>query len=102
MEIDCEKVECWDRSCLCEEKWKDLKNGGEIYEGDDASDFPEAPLGEETGRYESDKEFIITHITEEDNYTYITHRFPGGGGDTGIVMRFKKYQKGERYDTFNN
>ena len=72
-------------------KWKNLKNGGEIYEGDDASDFPETPLGDEIGRYESDNEFIITHITEDKDYTYITHRFPGGGGDTGIVMRFEKY-----------
>ena len=87
---ECEKVECWDGPCKCEGKWKDLKNGGEIYEGDDASDFPEAPLGDETGRYESDSEFIITHITEDDNYTYITHRFPGGAGDTGIVIRLEK------------
>tara|TARA_R110002020_G_scaffold48642_2_gene138488 strand:- start:153 stop:446 length:294 start_codon:yes stop_codon:yes gene_type:complete len=72
-------------------KWKNLKNGGEIYEGDDASDFPEAPLGDEIGRYESDNEFIITHIANDEYYTYITHRFPGGGGDTGIVMRFEKY-----------
>ena len=88
---ECEKVECWDKPCQCEGKWKDLKNGGEIYEGDDASDFPEAPLGKEIGEYESDNEFIIIHVSEDDNYTYITHRFPGGGGDTGIVMRFKKY-----------
>jgi len=88
MEAYCEKVECWDRPCRCEEKWKELKNGGEIYEGDDASDFPETPLGDETGRYESDNEFIITHITEDDSYTYITHRFPSHAGDTGIVMRF--------------
>jgi hypothetical protein len=88
---ECEKVECWDGPCKCEGKWKDLKNGGEIYEGDDASDLPEAPLGKEIGEYENDSHHIITHIEEDDNYTYITHRFPGGAGDTGVVMRFKKY-----------
>ena len=72
------------------ENWIELRNGGELFEGADASDFPEAPLGDETGRYESDNEFIITHITEDSKYTYITHRFPGGAGDTGIVMRFEK------------
>jgi len=74
------------------EKWIELKNGGELFEGADASDFPEAPLGKEIGEYSSADAFIITHISEDDNYTYITHRFPGGGGDTGIVIRFRKYK----------
>jgi len=73
------------------ENWVNLKNGGEIYEGADASDFPRTPLGNEIGEYENDNVFIIIHASEDDNYTYITHRFPGGAGDTGIVMRFKKY-----------
>lgn len=85
----------WQRNLLIKEKemenWIKLRNGGELFEGADASDFPEAPLGKEIGEYESDNEFIIIHASEDDNYTYITHRFPGGGGDTGIVMRFKKY-----------
>ena len=76
---------------MTETKWKNLKNGGQIFEGADASEFPATPLGDEIGRYESDKEFIVTHITEDENYTYITHRFPGGAGDTGIVIRLKKY-----------
>ena len=73
------------------ENWIELKNGGEIFQGADASDFPEIPTGKEIGEYESDSEFIITEVSEDNNYTYITHRFPGGGGDTGIVMRFEKY-----------
>ena len=73
------------------EKWIELRNGGELFQGADASEFPEAPLGDETGRYESDVEFIIIHVSEDGRYTYITHRFPGGAGDTGIVMRFEKY-----------
>ena len=73
------------------ENWIELKNGGEIFQGADASDFPEIPTGKEIGEYESDSEFIITEVSEDANYTYITHRFPGGGGDTGIVMRFEKY-----------
>ena len=75
------------------EKWIELKNGGELFEGADASDFPEAPLGKEIGEYSSDDAFIITHISEDDNYTYITHRFPGGGGDTGIIIRLEKGEK---------
>ena len=67
------------------ENWIELRNGGELFEGADASDFPEAPLGAETGRYESDSEFIITHITEDDNYTYITHEF----GGTCMVIRLE-------------
>ena len=31
-----------------------------IFQGTDASDFPEIPTGEEIGEYESDSEFIIT------------------------------------------
>ena len=74
------------------ENWIELANGGEIFQGADASDFPETPTGKEIGEYESDSEFIITEVSEDDNYTYITHRFPGGGGDTGIVIRFRKYK----------
>lgn len=72
------------------EKWIKLYNGGEIYEGADSSDFPEAPLGKELCEYENDTWFIVTHMSEDDNYTYITHRFPGGGGDTGMVIRLEK------------
>lgn len=71
-------------------KWIELKNGGEIYEGADASDFPGTPLGKELCEYENDTWFIVTHMSEDDNYTYITHRFPEGGGDTGMVIRFEK------------
>ena len=88
--INCEKVECWQRNCRCEDKWIDLKNGGQIYEGDDAADMPDTPLGKELCEYENDSWFIVTHMSEDDKYTYITHRFPGGGGDTGIVIRLEK------------
>jgi len=73
------------------ENWIELRNGGELFQGADASEFPEAPLGKEIGEYASDVEFIIIHASEDDNYTYITHRFPGNAGDTAIVMRFEKY-----------
>ena len=80
------------------DNWIELKNGGEIYEGGDASDFPEAPLGKEIGEYSSADAFIITHVSEDDNYIYITNRFPMEGGDTGLVIRLEKGERNERID----
>ena len=79
------------------EKWIELKNGGELFEGADASDFPEAPLGKEIGEYGSADVFIITHVSEDDNYIYITNRFPMEGGDTGLVIRLEKGERREKY-----
>ena len=72
------------------EKWIELKNGGELFEGADASDFPEAPLGEAISKYVNDDVFMITHASEDDDYTYITHRFPMHAGDNALVIRLEK------------
>ena len=72
------------------EKWIELKNGGELFEGADGSDFPETELGKEVGEFESENEFIVFHVSEDDDYTHITIRFPTEGGDTGMVLRFEK------------
>jgi len=68
--------------------WKELKHGGEIYEGNDASDFPEdLDLGKEVGRYEENNEHFVFHVNETNGYNYVTIRMPEEGGDTGIIIR---------------
>tara|TARA_R110000796_G_scaffold21637_2_gene63649 strand:- start:784 stop:1038 length:255 start_codon:yes stop_codon:yes gene_type:complete len=68
--------------------WSPLKHGGEIYEGADASDFPEdSPLGEEVGRYDKNGEHIVFHAEVENDFIYLTVRQPQEGGDTGLVIR---------------
>jgi len=67
-------------------KWIQLKNGGEIYEGADAADYPETPSGKELGHYYNNDWSITTKMSEDDNYTYITHEF----GGTCMVIRLEK------------
>ena len=74
-------------------KWEELKHGGEIYEGADASDFPEdLDLGKEVGRYEENNEHFVFHVNKTDGYNYVTIRMPGEGGDTGIILRLATFE----------
>lgn len=73
--------------------WIELKHGGEIYEGADASDFPEdLDLGKEVGRYEENNEHFVFHVARGAKYNYITIRMPEEGGDTGITIRLAKWE----------
>jgi hypothetical protein len=73
--------------------WTELKHGGEIYEGADASDFPEdLDLGKEVGRYEENNEHFVFHVNKTDGYNYVTIRMPEEGGDTGIILRLATFE----------
>ena len=73
-------------------RWEDIPNGGQIFNGLDAGEFPDYPTGDQVGS--CDKPFFVDGIdfftSEDENYSYITHIMPSFFGRTGIVLRFKK------------
>tara|TARA_A100001515_G_scaffold141192_1_gene137858 strand:- start:278 stop:568 length:291 start_codon:yes stop_codon:yes gene_type:complete len=73
-------------------EWTELKHGGEVYEGADASDFPNIDLGKEVGRYEENNEHFVFHVNKTNGYNYLTIRMPEEGGDLGITFRLPTWE----------
>ena len=73
-------------------EWTELKHGGEVYEGADASDFPNIELGKEVGRYEENNEHFVFHVNKTNGYNYLTIRMPEEGGDLGITFRLPTWE----------
>lgn len=74
-------------------RWEDIPNGGQIFNGADAGEFPDYPTGDQVGSCEKSTVFengVDFYTSEDENYTYITHIFPSFFGSTGLVLRFKK------------
>ena len=74
-------------------EWTELKHGGEVYEGADASDFPNIDLGKEVGRYEENNEHFVFHVNKTNGYNYLTIRMPWENDvDTGITFRLPTWE----------
>ena len=79
----------------CEGYWSPMAGGGvDVWVGADASDFPEVledlPSVELARTPWSNDTEIVVDRSEDNDYVYIIHRYPGEGGDTGTVFRYYK------------
>ena len=77
---------------IMSDNWTELKHGGEVYEGADASDFPNIELGKEVGRYEENNEDFVFHVNKTDGYVYLTIRMQGKAPRPRIIIRVATWE----------